>query len=70
MNKNILGGHHLVVPGETGEFAAEDIFGEVMQEVLHHRGQYSPRQYFEETWDTESVLESYLEFFVKNGWRY
>jgi glycosyltransferase involved in cell wall biosynthesis len=69
VNKNIKGGKHLVVPGVTGEFASEDTFYEVMQEVLANRARYRPREYFMENWDTVRTLEKYLAFFNEMGWR-
>jgi len=69
VNKNIKGGKHLVVPGVTGEFASEDTFYEVMQQVLAKRARYCPREYFMENWDTVRTLEKYLAFFHEMGWR-
>jgi hypothetical protein len=68
VNKNIKGGKHLVVPGVTGEFASEDNFSEVMEDVLAHRSDYRPREYFMDTWDTVRTLENYLAFFKEMGW--
>ncbi len=70
MNESILGGHHLVVPGVTGELAREDNFLTVMEKVIENRDRYEPREYFEENWRTESVLERYLDFFESQGWRH
>lgn len=69
VNANIRGGKHLVVSGVTGELASEDEFGEVMRHVVAHRETYSPRKYFEEHWDAVEILESYLRFFRRMGWR-
>lgn len=69
VNANIKGGKHLVVPGVTGELASEDEFGDVMRHVVQHRDAYSPRRYFEEQWDTFRVLDSYVRFFQRMGWR-
>jgi hypothetical protein len=69
VNENIKGGKHLVVPGVTGEFASEEEFGDVMRHVVQHRDAYSPRQYFEEQWPTLPVLDSYVRFFQRMGWR-
>ena len=69
VNEKIRGGKHLVVPGVTGELASEDDFGDVMRHVVAHRDSYAPRKYFEEHWDTVSVLESYVQFFKRMGWR-
>jgi hypothetical protein len=69
VNKKIKGGKHLVVPGVTGEFASENDFYEVMKHVLAKLDSYQPRQYFEEHWDTVTILEEYLSFFSKMGWR-
>jgi hypothetical protein len=68
MNDAILGGKHLVVPGVTGELAAEADFGAVMGEVLARRADYSPRAYFEEHWDTLTLIRRYLAFFRSMGW--
>jgi len=70
VNRNIRGGKHLVVPGVTGEFASENNFYEIMQEVLANRDRYRPREYFLENWDTVQTLEKYLAFFREMGWRY
>jgi hypothetical protein len=69
VNANILGGKHLVVSGVTGELASEDEFGDVMRHVVAHRESYAPREYFEEHWDTVDVLEGYVRFFQRMGWR-
>ena len=69
VNENILGGKHLVVSGVTGELASEDDFGEVMRHVVANRESYSPRKYFETQWDTVDILESYVQFFQRMGWR-
>jgi hypothetical protein len=68
VNRDILGGKHLVVPGVTGELAAEEEFLETMRSVLANLDRYRPREYFEATWDTVQVIEGYLEFFRKMGW--
>jgi hypothetical protein len=68
VNRAIRGGKHLIVPGVTGELASEDVFYEVMQHVLANLDSYSPRQYFEEHWDTVETIESYLAFFTRMGW--
>lgn len=70
VNENIKGGKYLVVPGVTGEFASEDNFSDVMKQVLANRASYRPREYFMENWDTVSILEKYLAFFRKMGWKY
>jgi len=70
VNQNIKGGKHVVVPGITGEFASENNFYETMKLVLANHASYRPREYFMEHWDTVSVLERYLAFFRKIGWRY
>jgi len=70
VNENIKGGKHLVVPGLTGEFASEDNFYDVMKYVLENRESYRPREYFMENWDTIPMLERYINFFKKMGWRY
>src|ERR1044071_2475293 len=70
VNKNIRGGKHLVVSGITGELASEDNFLDTMRYVLANLGRYKPREYFMEHWDTLALLESYLSFFRKMGWRY
>jgi hypothetical protein len=69
VNRGIQGGKHLVVSGVTGELASEHEFGDVMRYVLERRDSYRPREYFEEHWDTVGVLESYLAFFSRMGWR-
>lgn len=69
VNENIRGGKHLVVPGVTGELAGEDNFLEVMRHVLRYHSSYRPREYFMEHWSTIRVLESYLEFFRRMGWK-
>jgi len=69
VNENIQGGKHLVVSGVTGELASEDDFGNVMRYVLEHRESYAPRKHFEAHWDTLEVLESYVRFFQRAGWR-
>lgn len=68
VNENILGGHHLVVPGVTGEFASESNFGAVMRTTIDRRDDYRPREYFEQHWSTEAVLDEYLDFFRCHGW--
>jgi hypothetical protein len=70
VNENIKGGKHLVVSGNTGEFAAEDNFLQVMRYVLANLDRYKPREYFMEHWDTVSVLENYISFFRRMGWKY
>ncbi len=69
VNENIRGGKHLVVSGVTGEIASEAEFGDVMRHVVAHRQRYAPREYFERHWDTLEVLESYVRFFQRMGWR-
>lgn len=69
VNENIRGGKHLVVSGVTGELASEDDFGDVMRHVVAHRESYAPREYFEEHFDTVNVLERYVRFFERMGWR-
>jgi hypothetical protein len=39
-----------------------------MQDVLARVDSYSPGEYFEETWGTVALLESYLAFFERMGW--
>jgi hypothetical protein len=68
VNDAIDGGRHLVVPGVTGELAAESDFLEVMRDVLAHRDRYEPRADFEEHWDTVTLIERYLDFFRRMGW--
>ena len=68
VNQEIRGGKHLVVSGVTGELASESTFGDVMEEVLANRDSYTPREYFEEHWDTVKTIESYLAFFARMGW--
>jgi hypothetical protein len=68
VNEAILGGKHLVVPGVTGELAAEKDFLEVMRYVLDRRSRYRPRDYFEATWDTVGMIEGYIAFFREMGW--
>jgi hypothetical protein len=70
VNENIKGGKHLVVSGITGELASEDNFLEVMRHVLAYRERYKPREYFIKHWGTVPVLENYLSFFRKMGWKY
>jgi glycosyltransferase involved in cell wall biosynthesis len=69
MNEAIGGGTHLVVPGVTGELAAEDDFLAVMRSVLANRESYAAREHFEKTWDTVTLIERYLAFFREMGWR-
>jgi hypothetical protein len=69
MNRAIAGGKHLIVPGVTGELADEHEFLDVMRDVLANRKRYSPRPYFEEHWDTVTLIEQYLAFFRSMGWR-
>jgi hypothetical protein len=68
VNDRIWGGKHLVVSGVTGELAKPEEFLEAMRAVLGSRHSYRPREYFESTWDTVSVIEGYIEFFRKMGW--
>ena len=68
VNRGIRGGRHVVVPGVTGELAAEEEFGEVMRHVHARRDAYAPRRYLDEHWDTVATLESYLAFFARMGW--
>jgi glycosyltransferase involved in cell wall biosynthesis len=70
VNKRILGGRHVVVPGVTGELAGERNFRDVMTKVLRNRDSYRPREYFEKHWDTITLLHSYFSFFVRMGWGY
>jgi glycosyltransferase involved in cell wall biosynthesis len=70
VNENIKGGKHLVVPGVTGELASEENFCDVVRYVLENRESYRPREYFMENWDTIPMLERYINFFKKMGWRY
>lgn len=69
VNADIKGGQHVVVPGVTGELAAPARFGAVMQQVLENRDQYQPRQHYERHWDTRTMLDRYLAFFERMGWR-
>ena len=69
VNENIRGGKHLVVRGVTGELASEADFGDVMRHVVANRDKYSPREYFEQHWDMSEVLENYVRFFRRMGWR-
>ena len=69
MNARIAGGKHLVVPGVTGELAAPERFRAVMEQVLADRDRYRPREHFERHWDTVALIESYLAFFERMGWR-
>ena len=69
VNRKIKGGKHVIVPGVTGEFASEDNFYEVMQDVLANRSRYQPREYFMKNWDTGRTLEKYLTFFKEMGWQ-
>ena len=69
VNENIRGGKHLVAAGITGELASEEDFGDVMRHVVAHRESYSPREYFEEHFDTLNILEGYVRFFQRMGWR-
>ena len=69
VNENIRGGKHLVVSGVTGELASEEDFGDVMRDVAAHRESYAPRAYFEEHFDTVKILEGYVRFFERMGWR-
>lgn len=68
MNEDMLGGHHLIVPGVTGEFANEGNFGEVMERVVANCDRYRARRHFEEHWDTETLLAGYVDFFRRHGW--
>lgn len=68
VNENILGGHHLVVPGVTGEFASESDFGVVMRRTIDRRNDYKPREYFDQHWSTAAVLDEYLDFLRRHGW--
>jgi hypothetical protein len=68
MNRNIMGGKHLVVPGVTGEFASEKEFYEVTKHVLSNLANYRPREHFEQHWDTIKILEQYFMFFIDMGW--
>jgi hypothetical protein len=70
VNENINGGKHLVVSGVTGELASEKNFLETMRSVLANLHSYRPREYFMENWDTIPMLEKYVSFFKKMGWRY
>lgn len=70
VNEKIKGGKHLVVSGVTGELASEDNFLETMRHVLANLDSYKPREYFMENWDTVPMLEKYISFFRKMGWRY
>jgi len=69
VNSAIEGGCHVVEPGITGELAASDSFAPVMREVMAKLGDYRPRQWLMEHWDTEAMLERYLSFFREMGWR-
>lgn len=68
VHREILGGKHLVVEGVTGELASGDEFREVMEHVLANLDSYSPREYFEQHWDTVETIEQYLAFFARMGW--
>jgi len=70
VNEAIAGGKHLVVPGITGELAAEADFLPVLRHVLARRDDYAPRAYLEERWDTLTVIRRYLAFFRSLGWTY
>jgi glycosyltransferase involved in cell wall biosynthesis len=70
MNRSIMGGKHLVIPGVTGELASDTEFYDVTKRVLANLGSYQPREYFEEHWDTIRILDQYLSFFVDMGWPY
>jgi hypothetical protein len=69
VNAAIRGGKHLVVPGVTGELAAENDLLATMRRVLATRAAYAPRRHFEAAWDTVATLESYLAFFGRMGLR-
>jgi hypothetical protein len=69
VNAAIQGGKHVVVPGVTGELAAEDALLATLRRVLARRDSYAPRRHFEETWDTLATLERYLAFFARMGLR-
>jgi glycosyltransferase involved in cell wall biosynthesis len=69
VNADIRGGKHLVVPGVTGELATEGDFRDVMKQVLADIDFYTPREYFEEHWDTVKTIETYLDFFSRMGFR-
>jgi glycosyltransferase involved in cell wall biosynthesis len=69
VNANIRGGRHLVVSGATGELAAPEDFRSVMVRVLADRERYRPREYFMAHWDPRTILERYLAFFRRMGWR-
>lgn len=68
VNEAIAGGRHVVVPGETGEFAAAGQFGEVVRQVLADRETYRPREHLRSRWDTVRTLDGYLDFFKEMGW--
>jgi len=68
INREILGGKHLVVPGVTGELANPRTFRKTMEHVLCHRDEYRPRAHFEEHWGMFTIIERYLAFFVRMGW--
>jgi glycosyltransferase involved in cell wall biosynthesis len=68
VNEAIAGGKHLVVPGVTGELAPEGSFRDAIEHVLANLDAYRPREHFEEHWDTERVLDGYIEFFRSMGW--
>ncbi|HMH54046.1 MAG TPA: hypothetical protein VK548_27690 [Candidatus Acidoferrum sp.] len=69
VNANIRGGRHLVVPGVTGELAAPEDFRAVMVRVLADRDRYRPREYFMAHWDPRAILDEYVAFFRRMGWR-
>jgi len=48
---------------------SEENFGDVMRDVAAHRESYAPRAYFEEHFDTVKILEGYVRFFERMGWR-
>jgi hypothetical protein len=68
VNRALQGGKHVVVPGVTGELAAEADFRATIESVLRRLDEYSPSQYFAEHWDTVELLDSYLAFFARMGW--
>ncbi len=69
VNQNILGGKHLVIPGVTGELAAEGNLRHAIEQLLANRHSYRPAEYFESHWNTTRMLDGYLEFFQTMGMR-
>ena len=68
VNDAIAGGKHVVVPGITGELASEAEYLAVIRDVLARVDDYAPRPYFDEHWDTLTLIRRYLAFFRSMGW--